>query len=106
MFGSGFDGVNFNFNQSPFFNRVPGRALSAVKRHAEQRQKGHRWVVQEYTSHHAVRKADVAKAIGLDRKVRRTTGVKGRGRYKTWTPQMMLRSALLVRMNGVGMRSA
>ena len=58
---------------------------------------GHRWVVEEYTSNHAIRKGDIAKAFGVAGKLqRRRTGVAGRGCYKQWTPQMMLRSAFHV----------
>ena len=56
---------------------------------------GRNWVVNEYITKHAVRKSDVAKAQCGDRKLKRhlKTGVKGRGRYKSWTPQAMLRAA-------------
>lgn len=54
-----------------------------------------RSVVKHYIKHHAIRKSDVAWASGSSRPTKRTgrTGVKGTGRYKTWTPQMMLKSA-------------
>ena len=47
---------------------------------------------------HAVRKFEVAKAMGSFSGQKRKTksGVKGKGRYKTWTVQGMLRAALLV----------
>ena len=47
---------------------------------------------------HAVRKFEVAKAMGSFSGQKRKTksGVKGKGRYKTWTVQGMLRATLLV----------
>ena len=53
--------------------------------------------MKHYIKHHAIRKSDVAWASGTSRPTKRTgrTGVKGTGRYKTWTPQMMLKSAFL-----------
>ena len=46
-----------------------------------------------YIKKHAVNKRDVAFAEGNQNRLR--TGVLGRGRYRTWTPYMMLRSSLL-----------
>ena len=44
---------------------------------------------------HAIRQADVARALESGRYGRRKSGVKGRGKYKTWTTQAMLRASFL-----------
>ena len=46
-----------------------------------------------YIKKHAVNKRDVAFAEGKHHCSK--TGVSGRGKYRTWTPYMMLRSSLL-----------
>ena len=61
---------------------------------------GHKWVVQTYLDEHAIRKADAARATFCldERKSKRKlkSGTPGKGRYKTWTPQAMLRNSLLL----------
>ena len=49
---------------------------------------------------HAVRKGDAARALGNSGAGKRKTGVAGRGQYKTWTPNMMLRASLRVCTQG------
>jgi hypothetical protein len=53
-----------------------------TKRIALQRRK----VLNKYNTEHAVRKGDIAGETGPCK-------VKGRGRWRTWTPSMMLRSS-------------
>ena len=79
-----------------------GRALTVAKKHAEKKERGQAWVVQEYVNNHAIRKGDVAKAVGFSRTVRNRSGVKGRGQYKMWTAPMMLRASFHVRLDGFG----
>lgn len=56
-----------------------------------------RTIINIYIKQHAVRKSDVALARGEHKGgKRRKTGVPGSGRWKTWTPEMMLKTAFLV----------
>ena len=45
---------------------------------------------------HAVRKQDEALALGTGSSKRNKSGVAGRGQWKTWTINMMLRASPLV----------
>ena len=51
--------------------------------------------MDKYIENHAVNKKDVAFANNLQQPSKTKTGVAGKGRYKTWTPHMMLRVSFL-----------
>lgn len=77
-----------------------GHQLTKVRRDASAISSGHRWLLRTYVNDHAVRKGDIAKACGdafLRRRLR--SGVQGKGRYRTWTPQGMLRASFLALWN-------
>ena len=48
-----------------------------------------------YAENHAVSKADLAAAEGAPRRSACKTGVRGKGKYKTWAVSMLLRASLL-----------
>ena len=78
---------------------LSGQQLRKVRKDASVSLEGHRWVLNTYVKNHAVRKRDVARATGGERGRQQKylkSGVKGKGRYKTWTPESMLRASFLV----------
>ena len=52
-----------------------------------------RQLADVYVAKHAVSKRDVALATGKAKNLK--TGVTGKGQYRTWTPEMMLKVSLL-----------
>lgn len=54
-----------------------------------------RSVVEEYVENHAVRQKDAAWALGKQKHRSLKSGVKGKGKWKTWTTQSLLRASLL-----------